>query len=193
MAEEELDTSWLETFKESEKTYNEFYKEPVAAITIFLFYVNKDNELAHVHTDKCTLAENGWLKREVIVSFIKRYQLLFTINYKLLSLLRYNIDLDPIDITDFVNEEQNNNRFIKSERYLNDIHFADSIRIFQDLNALFFIFCEEKPVMNQTKRVIISQPSSHRHASNRHASNRHTTKRNNERLKKNLKIIKEIS
>ena len=151
-------------------------------------YVNKDNELAHVHTNKCLLAENGMLKREVIISFIKRYQSLLTINYKLLSLLRYNIDLDPLDITDFVNEEvgQNNNRFIKSEGYLNDIHFVDSIRMFHDLNSLFFIFCEEKPAgptMNQTKRVILLHPS----------SNRHTTKRNNERFKKNLKIIKEIS
>ena len=152
-------------------------------------YVNKENELEHIHSDKCLLNENGLLKREIIISFIKRYQLLFSIHYKLLSLLKYNIDLEPTDIKDFTLEDVtlSNKRFIHSEKYLEDIHYNDSIHMFQDLNALFFLFYEEKPaVMNNTKRVKITS-SEH----NNNKRNQHKTKRNNQNIK-NLKINKQL-
>jgi len=177
--DEILDTHWLDKFKAAEIEYNEFYKEPVTSINIYLMYVNKENELEHIHSDKCLLNENGLLKREIIISFIKRYQLLFSIHYKLLSLLKYNIDLEPTEIKEFTLEEitLSNKRFIHSEKYLEDIHFKDSINMFQDLNALFFLFYEEKQSMHNTRRVKISQG--------------HKTKRNNQNIK-NLKINKQL-
>jgi hypothetical protein len=183
-AEPLLDTSWLDNFKQAESNYNDFYKEPVHSITIFLLYVNKENELEHLHTDKCLLSEDGLIKRDIILSFIKQYQLLFTVHYKLLSLLKYNINLEPTDINEFINEDTSmcNNRFLTSEKYLNDIHYDDSIHMFQDLNALFFIFYEEKDKTTnnaQTKRVKLSSHSK--------------TKRNNKDIKKNLKIKKQVS
>ena len=172
----EIDTDeWIEKLKQAEKGYNDFYKEPVTSITLFFLYINNKKELEHVHTDICLL-DNGWLKRENIISYIKNYEILYTIKYKLLSLLHYNIDLNPNEIEDFMRED-NNGRFMKSEKYLNDLHYADSIHMFQDLNALYFIFIEDKISTNQTKRVIIlSSPNN-------------KTKRN--RYKKNLKIIRE--
>jgi len=180
--DEILDTSWIDDFKKTENNYNEFYKEPVTSINIFLLYVNKDNELEHIHSDKCLLNENGLFKREIIISFIKRYQLLFSINYKLLSLLKYNIDLDPLEINDFINEDAqvSNQRFLHSEKYLEDIHFKESIHMFQDLNALFFLFYEDKPKFNNTKRVKLST-----------AHDKRKTKRNNHNIK-NLKINKQL-
>jgi len=180
--DEILDTSWIDDFKKTENNYNEFYKEPVTSINIYLLYVNKDNELEHIHSDKCLLNENGLFKREIIISFIKRYQLLFSINYKLLSLLKYNIDLDPLEINDFINEDAqvSNQRFLHSEKYLEDIHFKESIHMFQDLNALFFLFYEDKPKFNNTKRVKLST-----------AQDKRKTKRNNHNIK-NLKINKQL-
>jgi len=182
-ADELLESCWIEEFKEVERVYNEFYKEPVTSINIYLLYVNKENELDHIHRDKCFLNENGLLKRESIISCIKRYQLLFSIQYKLLALLKYNIDLEPTEIKDFTAEDfsLSNKRFIHSEKYLENIHFKDSIHMFQDLNALFFIFYEEKPKTHSTKRVTLS------------ASSHHKTKRNNHNNRKNLKINKQIS
>ena len=186
--EEELDTGWIDDFKKAETIYNDFYKEPINSITIFLFYVNKDNELEHINTDKCLLLENGVIKRDVIISFIKRHQHRFSVNYKLLSLLKYNIDLEPVDIHTFINEDItiSDKRFMKSEKYLNDIYYDESIHMFQDLNALFFIFYEEKPSYvkssdaTMTKRVKL-------------LSHHHKTKRNNDKIKKNLKIYKQLS
>ncbi len=93
--------------------------------------------------------------------------------------MKYNIDLDPSEINDFLYHDdiQNNQRFIKPEKYLNDLHFADSIHLFQDLNALFFIFNEDKLAMNHTKRIAFM-------------AGKHKTKRNNN--KKNLKIYRDL-
>ena len=181
--DEILDTSWIDELKKNEQDYNDFYKEPVRSINIYLLYVNKDNELKHIHSDKCLLNERNLLKREIIISFIKRYELLYAIHYKLLSLLKYNIDLEPSDIKDFVIEDTNisNKRFLNSEKYLEDIHYKDSINMFQDLNALYFIFYEEKQVMNNTKRVKLSS----------RRNDNHKTKRNNQIIK-NLKINKQL-
>ena len=121
-----LDTSWIDNLKNAESVYNDFYKEPIHSITVFLLYVNKENELEHIHTDKCLLSEDGVIKRDIILSFIKQYQLLFTVHYKLLSLLKYNINLEPVDIDEFIEEDSlmSEKRFLTSEKYLNDIiHF----------------------------------------------------------------------
>ena len=180
--DEILDTNWLDEFKAAERDYNEFYKEPVTSIRIYLIYVNKHNEIVNIHDDKCLLNAKGVLNRESIISLIKQNQMLFSVHYKLISLLKYNIDLEPTDINDFLKEDFNlsNKRFIHSEKYLENIQFQDSIRMFQDLNALFFIFNEDKPTMHNTKRVKLSATSS-----------RERTKRNNHNIK-NLKIKKQL-
>ena len=175
----------IEKIKQAEQVYNDFYKEPVSSIAIYLLYVSQTNELQHVNTNRCLLAENGLLKREVIISFIKNYQTKFAIKYKLLSLLRYNIDIEPTEITDFLEEDidMNDSRFITSEKYLNDVIYKDTINMFQDLNALYFIFYEEPPNntrQQHTKRVILTAAA-------------HKTRRNIcKDKKKNLKIRKEI-
>ena len=102
-------------------------------------------------------------------------------NYKINSLLRYNIDLDPSEINDFLNDNITDMRFIKSEKYLNDIHYEETIHMFQDLNALFFIFKEEAPKLNNsTKRIALGSTKA-----------KNKTKRNTN--KKNLKIYKELA
>ena len=172
----------IDKIKKAEQVYNDFYKEPVSSIAIYLLYVSKANELQHVQTSRCLLAENGLLKREIIISFIKRYQHKCAIKYKLLSLLRYNIDLEPTEINDFLEEDIvfNDNRFITSEKYLNDVIYKETINMFQDLNALYFIFYEEpqNSAHQLTRRVILTAAT-------------HKTRRNMCKDKKNLKIRKE--
>ena len=40
------------------------------------------------------------------------------------------------------------NKFFKLESYVNDIEFKDTINIFQDLNAMYFIFHEVNNISN---------------------------------------------
>jgi hypothetical protein len=177
--DEKLDTEWLEDFKDEECVYHKYYKEPVTSIQLYFLYI-ENKELIDVDRQQCVV-ENGILKKEVIVSLIKEYQRNYKLNnyklnnYKLNSLLRYNIDLNPEDITDYLNETKRD-RFLTPEKYLDDIHFDDSIAMLQDLNALYFIYTQDSSVQkNQTRRIVLSKKI--------HKTVRH---------KKNLKIAKEI-
>ena len=170
-ADENLDTSWIQQFEAEEYNYNDFYKEPITSILFYVLYI-KDKELIHVDSNRCIL-ENGNLNRERLVSLIKQYETR-EIKYKLTGLLRYNIDLNPEEIRDFINEENVSDRFMTAEKYLNTIHYNDSIHMFQDLNALYFIYeATSEAHVNQTKKI---------------TWHNNKTKRN----KKNLKIKKEI-
>ena len=69
------------------------------------------------------------------------------IKYKFFSLVRYNINLLPEEIPAFIKgspniHDTNATRFLIPETYIRDIHFTDTISIFQDLNALYIIFKE---------------------------------------------------
>ena len=173
-ADENLDTSWIKQFKDEEYNYNDFYKEQITSVMFYVLYI-KDKELIHVDSSRCLLRENN-LNRERLVSLIKHYEMR-EIKYKLTALLRYNIDLNPEEIHDFINEEIVADRFMTSEKYLNNIYYNDSIHMFQDLNALYFIYeASSTAHLNNTKKITLN--------------NNNKTRRNNH--KKNLKINKEI-
>ena len=165
--DEKLDTDWLEDFKDEENLYNKFYKEPNTSIRLYLLYI-KNKELIQVETrPACPLAANGLLPKEHIMALIKEYQNWSGETYKLTALLRYNIDLSPDDITDFLQDTKAPAQFLTPEKYLEDIHYHDSIPFFQDLNALYFIYTADAVTgsLNQTKRITF-------------VKNTHKTKRN---------------
>ena len=173
--DEILDTQWLTNFKKAEAKYSHFYKEPITSIRLYVLYI-KDKEIIHHLADSCLLDAQNSLNRERIMKFINYYQEHESIDYKLKSLFRYNIDLNPEEVDDFVNGSTANDRFLTSEKYLNDIHFNDSITMFKKLNALYFIFfAQPNHQVNHTKRILLAKAKNHK------------TKRNN-----HIKISKEI-
>jgi hypothetical protein len=210
-ADEILNTDWIEQLKDAENVYNDFYKEPVTSIKVFFLYVNTANELEHIYSDVCLLNAEGVISGNNIVSLIKHNQYFHSVKYKLMSLLKYNIDLEPHEVPYYISDaaddvsddlaaaDKNTTRFFTTERYLGgDIRFVDSINMFQDLNALFFIFTEpvKKPVAlsagtssSQTKKVYLS--SVNRTSATRNGKTK-KYKRHNDNLKKNLKINKAI-
>ena len=155
--DEILDTSWLDKFKKAEADYNNFYKEPVSSIRLYMLYINEAKEITQCVKNRCRLDDKNCLKRECIIPLIQHYQQHDGKQYKLNSLLRYNIDLNPEDIGDFVDEAASlsSKRFLSAEKYLDDIHYKDSITLFQNLNALYFIFFEvpATKACNQTRRI----------------------------------------
>ena len=195
--DEKIDTEWIDTFKEEENNYNEFYKEPVISIKLYLFNINSKKEVINRNIQKYALNNSGILLNTELISLIKQYEIDNSNNsdnsnkkYKLNSILRYNIDLNPEEVENYVNYESDNNRFLSVEKYFNHIHFYDSIAMFHELNSLYFIYIEEEdknntihskgPVENHhnhTKRIIIT------------TKNNKTMRNKN---KKNLKIKKEI-
>ena len=168
--EEDLDTSWIDEFKKDNEKYSDFYTEDVTTITIFFIYIDHKNNVENLSRDLLILDKKNTIVRDQLIQIIKQNQNKIQINkYKLISLFKYNIDIEPEEIYKFINNKDDssyNKRFFIQEKYLNDILYKKTINIFQDLNSLFLIFKEvSTPIsnnmnmnrtnMNSTKKTII--------------------------------------
>jgi hypothetical protein len=143
--EADIDNSWVAAYKASEENYNDFYNEKVTAIKVFSLYIDTANTVVKLNQELCPLTTESTVSREQLIALIKAKQLPSPgIKYKLFSIVRYNIDLLPAEIPDFItgSTDANTKRFLIPETYIRDIHFTDTISIFQDLNALYIIFKE---------------------------------------------------
>lgn len=154
---DELDCSWINEFEKNEIEYASFYKEQIEALKINYIYVDKHNVIDNIHQESIII-ENGKLDREKIIEIIKKNKKKNNIDYKLISILKYNITLEPEHIKNYINDDLNDD-FLSKVDILQDIHFKDSINLFQDLNCLYIVFCDKRTRENKnkiTKRIILS-------------------------------------
>lgn len=159
----ELDCSWIDEFEQNELEYASFYKEQIYSIKINYIYVDKTNSIDNIHQETI-LVENGKLDKEKIIEIIKNNKKKGNVDYKLISILKYNITLEPEHIKDYLNNDSND-EYLSKVDILQDIYFKDSINLFQDLNCLYIIFCDKTMRENRnkiTKRVILSLTSGKR-------------------------------
>ena len=157
--DDDIDDSWIKEFKEKEDAYNDFYKEETRSIRLYFLYVNTSNTLESIKSDSLILEEKGVVTKDQLVSIIKRNQRSNTVKYRLLSLIKFNIDIEPCDVMSFVDgTDKSRDEFTTSERYLDDIKFQDTICMLQDLNSLFFVFYEDnrKTPHSTTKKIVLS-------------------------------------
>ena len=150
MEEEELDTDWINNFEIEEKDYDGFYKEPISYIKAYYLFVNNTNEIHKIKRENIFLQENNILSKETLISIIKKNQIDKEHKYKLISLLKYNITLEPEHIQQFLSTT-NENSYIKSITTIADINYEPSINIFQDLNSIYLIFHEFKKKIESFK------------------------------------------
>ena len=134
-----------------------FHKFLQVFIKINYIYVDRDNAIDNIHQESIII-ENGKLDREKIIEIIKKNKKKNNIDYKLISILKYNITLEPKHIKDYINDDLNDD-FLSKVDILQDIYFEDSINLFQDLNCLYIVFCDKRMRENKnkiTKRIILS-------------------------------------
>jgi hypothetical protein len=155
--EEELDDSWIKEFKKLESDYDDFYKETPSSVKVFFLYTAKNNTVESLKEDT-VLLEEGYLRKETLIGLIRAHSAREGVKHRLLSLIKYNFTIDPRDVTDLIRTEDDGARYITSEKYLHDIKFEDTVCIFQDINALFFLFYEDTPrQQSTTKKVFIKK------------------------------------
>jgi uncharacterized membrane protein YgcG len=95
----DLDQVWLKNYKEAEKEYADFYPEPVLSVTgVFLYIDPVTAEIVFMKKEILLLSEPNLVKHDQIISLIKPHYP----KYKIVSLLRYNIDLEPDEIQEFI-------------------------------------------------------------------------------------------
>lgn len=168
-SDEELeDNSWMDILEKEEKDYKSFYKENVDIIKIFFTYVDSNNNIYYVKKDNL-LIENNKIRREELIYLLKKNKINNKKNHKLISVLQYNIDLEPEDVLNYLKYKEKYN-FLTVVSKVNDIIWNDTINIFKNLNSLHIVYYEE-PIKNtsNTKKVYIRNGKLKR--------NKHTRKR----------------
>jgi len=183
----ELDNSWITKFKEEEEKYNDFYKEKPTSVKLYFMYTNRENFIEFIKTETILLNNEAKIEKNYLISIIKKNQICHNIKYKLLSLLKFNINIEPLEVLN-INTSQNN--YLTIERYLHDIHFEDTVCIFQDINSLFFIFYEPNSQRQNMQMHNSQMQNSQRQNSQMQNSQMHNSQMHNTTKKIYLKTNK---
>ena len=133
-----------------------------------ILYVDKHNNIEKVSEDVFTMRNPNMISREDIIGLIKKKSTINSIDYSLLSIIKYNITLNPEEMREFLKTptfDYYNDIFFTTLKHIDTIVFDKTIITFQDLNTLFFIFYEKDKEkdrvrssnMNTTKKIYLRQ------------------------------------
>lgn len=141
-----LDTSWIEEFEREEKDYNEYYRKDLQSIKVHCIYVNKNNDIDKIKEERIFMRQPNYLSGDQVLTLIKKNVIQDNIKYSLLSILKYNITLEPINLKTFIKYKADirsqGDEFLTSIKKIDSISFEKTISMFQDLNDLFILFYE---------------------------------------------------
>ena len=163
---EELDSTWLQEFQNLDNEYKNHYTEELSFIRIHSVYVNNNNEIEKISEEKILLKNAGILQKEELLSIIKHNSFSNNIKYSLLSILKFNLNIEPIHLNNFLRNKDKDigSSFLQSIKNIDSIKFDKSISMFHDINNILIIF-HQKLVFkgndhsNRTKKVFINSNS----------------------------------
>jgi hypothetical protein len=143
----ELNDDWINNFDKNDNLYKDFYKDNLYYINIDFIYINRNNEIEKIKQESVLLSVQNYITRDELIGILKRNSIDNNIKYSLMTILKYNITLDPDDIKNFLLSDDTtdyNDKFLIINKNIDTIIFEKTIHMFQDLNSLFIIFYENK-------------------------------------------------
>jgi hypothetical protein len=154
-----LDDEWIKKFENNDKLYEDFYKADLYYINLRLIYVNRDNEIDKMKYESFLLTNPNTVSREEILGILKKNSVDNEKRYTLLSIIRYNINLEPDEIKTFLSNRENTD-YLSVIKNIDTITFEKSINMFHDLNDLILIFYEKSDEIvknnnNKTKKIYL--------------------------------------
>jgi hypothetical protein len=164
---EDLDTSWLNEFEKIDKEYNTYYTEDLLFVRVNYVYVNTFQEITNLGEDKYIFKTPNVLTKEDLIGLIKRNNIVNNKKYSLLSILKYNINIEPHNLKTFFRSKNKHigQTYLQSVKHIDNIVFDKTISMFQDLNNIMIIFIEKDTstdrnksnnLYNVTKRIYIN-------------------------------------
>lgn len=136
-----LDDDWIKKFEDEDKKYEDFYKENNYYINVHFIYIDDESNIEKIKQEKFFMSVPNYITREEIIYLLKKNTNVNGIKYSILSLLKYNITLEPEEILNFSNSQEGY-FFLTPIKNIDTIFFEKTISTFQDLNDLFFILTE---------------------------------------------------
>ena len=164
----ELDADWIKEYELDDEKYKHFYKEEVASINYYCIYIDATNSIIKIKKNKQLIIKNT-INKEQLFYILQKNSTDNHTKFKLSSILKYNIELEPENITKFINakyknitQDREDNPQFQEIKTIDDITYEDTINILQEINALFIIYNinttnnnTRSSQHNQTKRINI--------------------------------------
>jgi len=176
--EDKLDESWINDFDKIDNLYSDYYKNDVYFVKITCLYVDSENSLFKIKEEKFFMQNTNILSREELIAVIKKNSHLNDKRFSLLSLLKYNINIEPQDIKYFLISENlgfdNDNKYITVLKNLDEIEFDKTITMYHDLNDIIIIYYENNLGLyknknsqgnnnkNNTKKIYLHNKNNHK-------------------------------
>ena len=180
--EEINDDEWINKYKKEEAKYDFLYKKEVSSINIFFIYVNANNEIENKIKKEKYIIINKSINKKILKEIIKQHEKYDNDIYTLNSILKYNITLNPDEIEDFINNENENDYInnINADADTNgdDILFENTIDFFKDLNAIYIIYTK---LAQTSKKIKLTK--------RKRDLNKYKNKNKTSKNQRNLKII----
>ena len=158
-----MDEKWINEFSEKEKDFQIFYKDNINYIRVYVLYVNKEKCLDKVKEKNMYLETKNKISKTELKNTINSYRKSEKVPYKLISILKHNIDIEPDDVSRSLKDDFIYN-YTDSLSTIDNIDFNKSITMFEDLNSIFLIFYEtdKESLKNTTKRVKFKHKQTHK-------------------------------
>jgi hypothetical protein len=161
-----LDDEWISRFEKTDKLYSDFYKDDVYYINLRIIYINRDNEIDKIKHESLLTQYPNKISQEQIFEILKKSAVDSETRYSLLSILRYNINLEPDEIKNYL-LNGNDKKFLSVIQNIDTITYERTINMFQDLNDLVIIFYEKskelkKPDANNSTKKIYLRSLNHK-------------------------------
>jgi hypothetical protein len=159
----DLDSTWIQEFENLDNDYKNYYTEELSFLRIHSIYVNRLNDIEKIREEKFLLKEPGIIHRDEVLSIIKHNSFSNETKYSLLSILKFNINVEPEFLKTFLKSKDKNigSSFLQSVKNIDSIRFEKSITMFHDINDLIIIFHQRvnknnsSDSNNRTKKVFI--------------------------------------
>jgi len=156
-----LNDDWIHKFEKVDELYKDFYKDDVYYVELKIVYVNRSNKIEKIIQRPFLMSVPNCITREEMLEILKKFALEDDRKYSLLSILQYNILLNPYEVKEFLLDDDYDNNFLQVIKNIDSIHFEKTIHMFQDLNDVILIFYEKSDELKEidpnrcTKRVYL--------------------------------------
>ena len=112
-------------------------------------YINRENEIENIKKYTLNLKTKNCISREEIIQILKDNYKNNDKIYFLQSILKYNIDIEPNDISNYL---KTNTSFFDTIKKVDIIPLKKSISMFHGLNSIYIIFYEKNANVKNTRR-----------------------------------------
>ena len=122
--------------------YKKFKVKRLKDINIYLTYINIDNEIEIISRKKLYIENrHNTITRNQLVDVIKNNQRRNNINYKLISIMVYNINVTPETLSDYIEKPEDFISLFTLSR-IDSFELQSTISILKEFNAMYFFFFE---------------------------------------------------